>query len=180
MLRYLAPLGALLLLFASLAQGAARRETEVYNFQNGLSPVGALRTAYCGQNEENGTIYLGFLGITRIEPAIADATCDGLDNPDEGTADGVHTSITGLRPLLMRCELSGTLAGVETVTYRLRAGLADVPDMTCSLSAGQNFCEALSRGARRIPRLTQVTVRVAQASDNADDDSKCVVIYAFD
>src|SRR5687768_14724169 len=103
MQRYLAPRGALLLIIMSLATWAKAgtvRETEFYNFQNGLSPRGALTVVYCGQNDENGVIYYTPAPIaTTAPPAMGDATCDGLDGATEATQDANWSTNVNFRPI---------------------------------------------------------------------------------
>jgi hypothetical protein len=179
--QYLAPLGAILLLAASVtcwAQSTAY-ETVFKRFERGLSPRAALRVPHCGQNNENGTIYLSPTAITDVEPALADATCDGLDGATEATQDLVVLGYP-LRPIYMRCILNGTLAAGESVVWQLRGGEADVPGFTCGIGAGQTTCHVLSRGRIKVEGSVPTAIRAVQVSNNADDDSKCVLIYAFD
>lgn len=180
MKRYLAPLGAILLLAASLTAWAQSTEyRDVYtNFTKGISPRGSMRTTYCGQNAENGTIYFSPVTITSVEPVLADATCDGLDGATEATQDVLITSHR-MRPIYFRCLTNGTLGAGETMAFQVRFGEADVSGLGCTMAAGETVCSVLTRGDRVVQPMP-TAVRVTQVSDNADDDSKCILIWAFD
>ena|SRR5688500_15610718 len=184
MKRYLAPLGALLLIImsiASLATAQGRmRETEFYNFQNGMSPIAGFRANYCGQHDENGVIYLSPGGFTVVEPVLADATCDGRDGATEATQDLGWTANAAFRPIYMHCLTNATLGAGETIVFQLRIDGADVPGMRCSLAVAGLVCDAKVAGRHKLPKGGQSAVQVTQVSDNADDDSKCIVIYAID
>lgn len=136
-----------------------------------------LRYSYCGQNAENGTIYVGGPVLTAVEPTLADATCDGFDNATEGTADIVLSAGLALTPKYMRCILNGTLGAAETVVFQLRDDTANVTGVTCSLAVGETVCEVLTPTASAIAAGSATAVSVVQSSDNSDDDSKCVVLY---
>jgi hypothetical protein len=136
-----------------------------------------LRVAYCGQLAENGEIFLGAPALTAPEPALADTTCDALDNATEGTADVVLSAGLTLVPRYMRCTLNGTLGASETLTAQLRDDTADVTGVTCSMAEAQTECEVLVPTASAIAAGSATAVEANEASNNADDDLKCVVFY---
>lgn len=145
---------------------------------SGADLAGAsLRVTYCGQNAENGEIFLGTPVLTAAEPTLADATCDGLDSATEATADVVLSAGLVLTPKYMRCILNGTLGAAETMSYQLRDDTANVTGVTCSLAVGETVCEVETPTAASIAAGSATAVEGNQASDNSDDDSKCVVLY---
>lgn len=137
-----------------------------------------LRVAYCGQLAENGEIFLGSPALTAVEPALADATCDGFDSATEATADVVLSTTATLYPKMMRCTLNGTLGASETLTAQLRDDTANVSGVVCSMAVGETTCEVRTPTAAAIAAGSAIAVEANEASDNADDDLKCVVWYA--
>lgn len=136
-----------------------------------------LRVAYCGQNDENSTVYFGPPVLTAAEPTLADATCDGLDSGTETTADVVLSAGLALYPKYMRCITNGTLGASETLTFQLRDDAASATGVTCALAAGETTCEVKVPTAAAVAAASATAVRAVQVSDNTDDDSKCVVLY---
>lgn len=140
--------------------------------------AGYLRVAYCGQLAENGEIFLGAPALTTVEPVLADATCDGLDSGTEATADVVLSAILTLYPRYMRCILNGTLGASETLTAQLRDDTANVTGVACSMAAGETTCEVATPTAAAIAAGSATAVEANEASDNSDDDLKCIILYA--
>lgn len=140
--------------------------------------MGYLRVAYCGQLAENGEIFLGSVVLTAVEPTLADTTCDGLDSATEATADVVLSAGLTLYPKYMRCILNGTLGAAETLTAQLRDDTANVTGVTCSMAVGETTCEVLTPTAAAIAAGSTTAVEANEASDNTDDDLKCIVLYA--
>lgn len=141
--------------------------------------AGYLRVAYCGQLVENGEVFLGAPALTTVEPVLADATCDGLDSATEATADVVLSATLALYPRYMRCVLNGTLGADETLTAQLRDDTANVTGVTCSMAEAQTTCEVATPTAAAIAAGSATAVEANEASDNSDDDLKCIVIYAI-
>lgn len=138
---------------------------------------GTLRVAYCGELAEAGTIYFGAPDLTVSEPALASAACDALENATEGTADVVLSAGLTLAPRYMRCITDGTLGAAETLAFQLRAATATVAGVTCSLGEAQTVCEVFTPTAPALAVGAATAVRAIEASDNADDNAKCIVLY---
>lgn len=144
----------------------------------GAELMGAtMRVTYCGQNAENGEIFFGPQVLTGVEPALADATCDGFDNATEATADVVLSAGLTLIPKYMRCITNGTLGASETLSFQLRDDTDNVSGVTCSLAEAETTCEVLVPTAAAVAAGSATAVEANEASNNADDDSKCIVLY---
>lgn len=148
------------------------------------------RLIFCGQADENGTIYLGpatapFGGDGSASYAISSAGCDALDNATEGTADApisaLATKIHG-----MRCATAGTLGGGETLAFTLRTATGDAATtdgaattITCSLAAGETECRTNAGTTTNIAAGATLAVKAVQVSNNADDDLWCSVLVSY-
>lgn len=145
----------------------------------GAAEIGGtvLRVAYCGQLAENGEIFLGSPALTAVEPALADATCDGLDSATESTADVVLSASLALSPRYMRCTTNGTLGASETIIAQLRDDTANVTGVTCTIIEAETACEVVVPTVAAIAAGSAIAVEANEASNNADDDLKCVVLF---
>lgn len=179
---------AVLALCVSLAWGQSRHRTnQRYIFENGIelgtggggSQIGggSLRVAYCGELAENGTTYMGPAELTTVEPALAGTACDALDNTTEATADVVLTAGRTLYPRYMRCITDGTLGAGETLAFQLRDDTTNVTGVTCSLVEAGTICEVYTPEAPGMAAGSASAVRAIEASNNADDNGKCVVVF---
>ena len=165
------------------------RTNQRYVFPNGIElgstagsqlGGGTLRVSYCGELAENGTTYLGPAELTTVEPALAGTACDALDNTTEATADVVLSAAQTLYPRYMRCITDGTLGAGETLAFQLRDDAASVTGVTCSLAVGETICEVYTPTAGAIAAGSATAVRATQASNNTDDNGKCIVLYAVE
>lgn len=171
--------GASMTAMTVTSDGTGNAEVVLPNASVGSAELGGvgLRVAYCGQNDENNIIYQGPVGITAIEPALADATCDALDNGTEATADVVLSAGLALSAKYMRCTTAATLAAGESIIAQLRDDTADVTGVTCTIGEAATECEVLVPTASAIAAASATAMKVTQSSNNADDDLKCVVLY---
>jgi hypothetical protein len=147
-----------------------------------LSGIG-LRVIYCGQADENGTIYLApalapLGGDTTASYAISSVACDALDNATEATADAPLLASTALKARGMYCKTSGTLGAGETLVFTLRSAAADTtPVLSCALAAGDTECRTLAGTTTNIAGGATTAVKAVQVSNNTDDDVWCMVDY---
>lgn len=167
----------LVLLPVGLPWAARVNEPNFVYFRNGYGPMASLPVVYCGANSENGTVYvLPTLGSGA--PKMGDPVCD------EATAFDPHGAAVsfsvGMRAPYMQCRTTAELGAGETITYTLMAGDKEINGMSCTTSAGQKGCDTEADGYYIIPGGQETSVRIAQVSDNTDDDSYCVVTYAPD
>lgn len=161
------------------ADGTGNAEVVLPAASIGSAELGGatLRVTYCGQNAENGEIFFGASALTLIEPAIAGTECDALDSATEATADVVLSAALVLTPKYMRCTTNGVLGASETLSFQLRDDTANVTGVTCSLTEAETTCEVATPTAAAIAAGSATAVEANEASNNADDDSKCVVLY---
>lgn len=139
-----------------------------------------LRVAYCGQLEENGEVFLGAETPSTIEPTLADSTCDANDSTNEATADVVLSTTLALYPKYMYCTANGTLGAGETLTAQLRDDTANVTGVTCSMAEAETTCEVATPSASAVAASSTSAVEANEASNNSDDDLKCIVLYAVE
>lgn len=143
--------------------------------------AGTIRITLCGENAENGTTYMGPNELTVVEPALASATCDALDDTTEATADSVFSAGFAIRPVYMKCITDGTLGASETLTITLRSGAGAVAGFgTCSIAEAETTCETSTPSTAVIAAGATLAVQVVQVSNNADDNTKCVLFANID
>lgn len=135
----------------------------------------------CGQNDENGTIYLGpalapFLGDGSTSYALGTAGCDGLDNATEGTADAPLTNYGAFKIVGMWCATDGTMGAGESIVFTARSAEGNLtPSITCTIGTGAQYCRSVGATTTDVAAGATVAVKAVQTSDNADDNSWCRV-----
>jgi hypothetical protein len=144
-------------------------------------------SVYCGQLDENGTIYLGnsandvlwSASTAGADLSIGSATCDGFDHATDATINSALFTDTAVKVLGMVCATDGTLGAAETLAFTLQVNDADsVPAVTCSLAVGEVDCSALIQSTTDIAAAEAVSVEAVMVSDNADDNAWCQVTFA--
>jgi hypothetical protein len=134
---------------------------------------------YCGQLDENGTIYFGAgnefaVGATVHTPGST--ACDALDNATEATADAALLPLD-LKIYGMVCLTLGTLGSGETLVYSARSAEADLADdLTCTIAEGETYCSDLGSSTTVTGGAT-VAIQAVQTSNNADDDGWCKIVF---
>lgn len=147
----------------------------------GAAEVGSgfLRVVYCGENDENGAVFVGPVPLTTVDPVLADATCDALDSATESTADAIVSVLYALTPKYMACIHDATLGSGETIVYQLRSAEASISGLACTSVEATTGCEIALPTASAVALNATSAVSITQTSNNADaDESKCVVYYA--
>jgi hypothetical protein len=142
-----------------------------------------LTLTFCGQADENGTIYLsptsGINGVDFADGAdysIAGTACDGLDGATEGTQDLVIFPEVAFKVMGMYCMTNGTLGASEALTLTLRSAAANVtPSVSCAVGEAATSCRSLSGTTTDVAAGAAVAVRAVQVSNNSDDDLWCQV-----
>jgi hypothetical protein len=147
-----------------------------------LSGIG-LRTIYCGQADENGTIFLApalsvLGGDASADTSIGSTACDALDSADEATADGALLANVALKARGVYCKTDGTLGAGESIVFTLRSAVADTtPVLSCTLSAAQTDCRSLVGTTTNIAAGGTTAIKAVMSSNNADDNLWCLVDY---
>lgn len=139
--------------------------------------MGFVQVVFCGQNDENGTIYFAPTPLTSARPALADATCDGNDNATETTADAPVVVSYTLTPKFMTCITNATLGTGESMVLTLDAATVATA-MTCTIGEAATTCEFASATASQIAANTALALKAVETSNNSDDDTFCVVTFA--
>ena len=138
--------------------------------------AGALVDIYfCGQNDENGTVYIGPVTNLALRETIGSTACDALDSATESTADAPLGIGTTIYPKMLSCYTDGTLGSGETLAFQLRSAEASVTGTACSLTEAQTACSDLSTVGTSITASATLAVSVIQASNNSDDNSLCIL-----
>jgi hypothetical protein len=138
---------------------------------------------FCGQADENGTIYLspaaGINGATiGARPELAGATCDGLDGAVEATQDIVIFPNNAFKVMGMYCMQNGAevLGAAETMIFTMRSAAADLtPTVTCTISAGETGCASLVGSTTNVAAGATVAMKLVMSSNNTDQDAWCSV-----
>lgn len=135
---------------------------------------------FCGQNDENGTIYLGpntvAFGGDGSDGSLASTACDALDSATEATADAPILANTAFQVKGFWCKTAATLGTGESITFTLRSAAANtVPALSCTISESQTTCATASGTTTAIAAGATVAIKAVEVGDNADDDSWCRV-----
>lgn len=140
---------------------------------------------FCGQADENGTIYLsptaGVNGVDfgdGVDYSISSAACDALDGATEATQDLIVFPESAFKAMGMYCQQAGAevLGAGETMVFTLRAGAADtVPAITCTINAGERGCRSLVGTTTNVVANAAVAMKLVQTSNNTDQDAWCQV-----
>lgn len=140
---------------------------------------------FCGQADENGTIYLGpvttiFGGDGSTSYAIGSAGCDALDNATEATVDAPILTNTAFKVMGGYCKTDGTLGAAETLTFTMRSAAADTtPAQSCALAAGESDCSITTASTTDVAAGATVAIKAVQVSNNADDNLWCRISIAY-
>lgn len=144
-----------------------------------------LDLVFCGQADENGTIYLsptaGVNGVDfgdGVDYSISGTACDALDGATETTQDLVIFPEVAFKVMGMYCQQAGAeaLGAGETMVFTLRAGAADLtPTITCTISEAQRGCRSLTGTTTNVAANAAVAMKLVQSSNNTDQDAWCQV-----
>ncbi len=142
------------------------------------------RVIFCGEADENGTIYYGPAvtefggGTSAITYTIAAAGCDALDNATEGTADAPIMTNVAFKVTGLFCKQDGTLASGEAITFTVRSATADLtPTVTCVVGEGETDCRSLTGSTTDVAAGATVAVKAVQTSNNGDGDNHWCKVY---
>jgi hypothetical protein len=196
-----------------VAQGAHNARTDIFDFLNGFQlnggtvitgTTGAQNSAvvlpansvggaelsgapieliYCGQADENGTIYLsptaGVNGVDLgdgVDYSISGTACDGLDGATEATQDLILFPEVAFKIMGGYCQQAGAeaLGAGETIVFHYRAAAANVtPDLTCTISEAQRGCAIATGTTTNIAANAATAVQAVMTSNNTDSDLWC-------
>lgn len=135
---------------------------------------------FCGQQANNGTIYLGPADDSYDagggEYAIGGVACDALDSATEATADGPISiaSNNAIKVTGMTCKASSS--GSNGVAFTLRTGAAaTTPSIGCTVATSATTCTDNAFTTTDIVAGATMAVRAVNTEDLSAQDGWCVV-----
>lgn len=140
---------------------------------------------FCGQADENGTIYLGpattqFWGNNTADWTAGSAGCDALDNATEATADDPLWTNVSYKIMGGVCYTDATLGAGESVIFTMRSAAADTtPQQTCTIGVGESDCSITIATTTDVAANATVAMKAVEASNNADDNLWCRMTIAY-
>lgn len=131
----------------------------------------------CGDQANNGTIYLGplvgTLDGTYTVATIAGTACTAADNATEGTADApIGFANNAFKVYGMLCEVTGS--GSNGVTLSFRSAEAELSTaLSCTIATSATSCAAVLDGAVTVAAGATVAVKVVNTEDLSAQDAWC-------
>lgn len=131
----------------------------------------------CGQQANNGTIYmgpeLGSIDGTHTDGSIGGTACDALDNATEATADApIGFANNGFKVYGMLCEVSDSGSNGVTITGRSAAANLS-PSMSCTIATGDTSCVDVLASPASIAADATVAIQVVNTEDLSLQDAWC-------